>query len=141
LSPAGTKPEYDAFGIDLPQQHTDRYALAQDGSISSPESGITMALIDWNGKYLRPGYLRLSASFLTASPGDECAGLRRGRDFAARNADFLFAISIDLQQSAQEVVQIKERAAKLGRNTGVFTLCHVVPPTKEEPRLLPLLRR
>jgi alkanesulfonate monooxygenase SsuD/methylene tetrahydromethanopterin reductase-like flavin-dependent oxidoreductase (luciferase family) len=30
-------------------------------------------------------------------------------------------------------VQIKERAAKLGRDTGVFTLCHVVcRPTKKE---------
>ena len=61
------------------------------------------------------------------------AGSGEGRDFAARNADFLFAISVDLEKSKSEVVQIKERASKLGRNTGVFTLCHAVcRPTKRE---------
>ena len=50
-----------------------------------------------------------------------------------RNADFLFAISVDLEKSKTEVDAIKANAAKLGRNTGVFTLCHVVcRPTKKE---------
>jgi alkanesulfonate monooxygenase SsuD/methylene tetrahydromethanopterin reductase-like flavin-dependent oxidoreductase (luciferase family) len=61
------------------------------------------------------------------------AGSGEGREFAARNADFLFAISVDLEKSKTEVDAIKANAAKLGRNTGVFTLCHVVcRPTKKE---------
>src|SRR5258708_21389999 len=60
-------------------------------------------------------------------------GWGEGREFAARNADFLFAISVDLEKSKAEVDAIKANAAKLGRNTGVFTLCHVVcRPTKKE---------
>ena len=61
------------------------------------------------------------------------AGSGEGREFAARNADFLFAISVDLEKSKTEVDAIKENSARLGRNTGVFTLCHVVcRPTRQE---------
>jgi alkanesulfonate monooxygenase SsuD/methylene tetrahydromethanopterin reductase-like flavin-dependent oxidoreductase (luciferase family) len=61
------------------------------------------------------------------------AGSGEGREFAARNADFLFAISVDLEKSKSEVTQIREASAKLNRNTGVFTLSHVVcrPTVKE----------
>jgi FMNH2-dependent dimethyl sulfone monooxygenase len=47
------------------------------------------------------------------------------QNFAVRNADFLFAISIDLDKSKAEVDEIKARARGIDRNTGVFT-CHVV---------------
>jgi FMNH2-dependent dimethyl sulfone monooxygenase len=61
------------------------------------------------------------------------AGSKEGRQFAARNADFLFCIPVDPDQSRQEVIDIREQAKTYGRNTGVFTLCHVVcRPTIEE---------
>jgi len=50
-----------------------------------------------------------------------------------RNADFLFAISVDLEQSKSEVEDIQRKARGMNRETGVFTLCHVVcRPTQKE---------
>jgi FMNH2-dependent dimethyl sulfone monooxygenase len=128
------KPEYDAFGIDLPQQHTDRYALAQEWFDLVTRIWNHDGAFEWKGKYFKgQGIYGFPRPFDGNPPVMNAAGSGEGRDFAARNADFLFAISIDLEQSAKEVVQIKERAAKLGRDTGVFTLCHVVcRPTKKE---------
>ena len=61
------------------------------------------------------------------------AGSQEGRQFATRNADFLFCICVDPEKSKQEVIDIREQAKKHGRNTGVFTLCHVVcRPTQKE---------
>jgi len=41
------------------------------------------------------------------------AGSGEGRSFAARNADFLFAISVDLEKSKSEVADIKEKARSI----------------------------
>ena len=61
------------------------------------------------------------------------AGSGEGREFAVRNADFLFCISIDLAQSKSEVSAIKDKSRALGRDTGAFTLSHVVcRPTQKE---------
>ena len=61
------------------------------------------------------------------------AGSQEGRQLATRNADFLFCISVDLDQSKEEVAAIRDRADALKRNTGVFTLAHVVcRPTQKE---------
>ena len=53
--------------------------------------------------------------------------------FAARNADFLFKISIDDEKEKTEVDEIRARAQSMGRQAGVFTLCHMVcrPTVKE----------
>jgi len=128
------KPEYDAFGIDLPQQHTERYALAQEWFDLVTRIWNHTGAFDWSGKYFRgKGIYGFPRPFDGNPPVMNAAGSGEGRDFAARNADFLFAISVDLEQSAAEVTQIKQRAANLGRNTGVFTLCHVVcRPTRKE---------
>ena len=128
------KPEYDAFGINLPEKHTDRYELAQEWFDLVKRIWNHEGAFEWNGKYFKgKGIYGFPRPFDGNPPVMNAAGSGEGRDFAARNADFLFAISIDLDQSKNEVTQIKERAAKLGRDTGVFTLCHVVcRPTKKE---------
>ena len=38
------------------------------------------------------------------------AGFQEGRQFATRNADFLFCISVDLDQSKEEVAAIRDQA-------------------------------
>lgn len=127
-------PEYDAFGIALPEQHSERYALAQEWFDLVTRIWNHNGAFDWNGKYFHgKGIYGFPRPFDGNPPVMNAAGSGEGRDFAARNADFLFAISIDLDQSRVEVDRIKERAAKLGRSTGVFTLCHVVcrPTVKE----------
>ena len=128
------KPEYDAFGIDLPEKHSDRYALAQEWFDAVTRIWSQDGPFDWNGKYFHmKGVYGFPHPFDGVPPIMNAAGSGEGREFATRNADFLFCISVDLDQSRNEVTEIKERATKIGRNTGVFTLCHAVcRPTMKE---------
>ncbi|MBZ5666095.1 MAG: LLM class flavin-dependent oxidoreductase [Acidobacteriia bacterium] len=128
------KPEYDAFGIDLPEKHSDRYALAQEWFDVVKTIWNHNGPSDWNGKFYHlKGVYGFPRPYDGIPPIMNAAGSGEGREFAARNADFLFAISVDLEKSKAEVDAIKATATKLGRNTGVFTLCHVVcRPTKKE---------
>jgi alkanesulfonate monooxygenase SsuD/methylene tetrahydromethanopterin reductase-like flavin-dependent oxidoreductase (luciferase family) len=49
-----------------------------------------------------------------------------GRDFAARHCDFLFSTFSDIEDGAKHVADIGERAAKVGRHVGIYTVAHVV---------------
>jgi alkanesulfonate monooxygenase SsuD/methylene tetrahydromethanopterin reductase-like flavin-dependent oxidoreductase (luciferase family) len=128
------KPEYDAFGIDLPQAHADRYALAQEWFDVVSRIWSHDGPFDWQGRFYRlKGIYGFPRPFDGAPPIMNAAGSGEGRQFAARNADFLFKISIDVEKEKGEVDDIKTNAQKIGRNTGVFTLCHVVcRPTQRE---------
>ena len=128
------KPEYDAFGIDLPEKHTDRYALAQEWFDVVTKIWNHDGPFDWKGKFYNlKGIYGYPRPWDGVPPIMNAAGSKEGRVFATRNADFLFCISIDPEQSKPEVQDIKEKASAIGRNTGVFTLAHVVcRPTKKE---------
>jgi len=128
------KPEYDAFGIDLPEKHEDRYALAQEWFDVVNKIWSHDGPFDWEGKFYNlKGIYGFPRPYDGTPPVMNAAGSKEGRVFATRNADFLFCISIDPEQSKAEVQNIKDKAAALGRNTGVFTLAHVVcRPTKKE---------
>jgi FMNH2-dependent dimethyl sulfone monooxygenase len=128
------KPEYDAFGIDLPQAHADRYALAQEWFDLINRIWDHQGPFDWNGRYFKgKGIYGFPRPYDGKPPIMNAAGSGEGRQFAAKNADFLFKISIDVEKEKNEVDEIKANAAKIGRNTGVFTLCHAVcRPTKKE---------
>jgi FMNH2-dependent dimethyl sulfone monooxygenase len=128
------KPEYDAFGVDLPQQHADRYALAQEWFDVVTRIWNHEGPFDWNGRFYHlKGVYGFPRPFDGTPPIMNAAGSGEGREFAARNADFLFKIAIDVEKEKSEVDAIRANAAKLGRKTGVFTLCHVVcRPTQRE---------
>ncbi len=49
-----------------------------------------------------------------------------GRDFAARNCDYLFTTFTELPEAGRHVRDIRTRAEKTGRDVGVYTVCHVV---------------
>jgi FMNH2-dependent dimethyl sulfone monooxygenase len=49
-----------------------------------------------------------------------------GRDFAAKAADFLFTTFIEIDKGRAQIDDISARAAKEGRNVGVYTTCRVV---------------
>lgn len=128
------KPEYDAFGINLPEKHADRYALAQEWFDVVTRIWNHQGPFDWDGQFFDLknvyGYPR---PFDGRPPVMNAAGSGEGRNFAVRNADFLFAISVDLDKSKTEVDEIKQRARAMDRTTGVFTLCHVVcRPSRKE---------
>jgi dimethylsulfone monooxygenase len=128
------KPEYDAFGIQLPERHTDRYALAQEWFDVVTRIWNHEGPFNWDGQFFHlKNVYGFPRPFDGRPPIMNAAGSGEGRNFAVRNADFLFAISIDLDESKREVDEIKQRARGFDRNTGVFTLCHVVcRPTRKE---------
>ena len=128
------KPEYDAFGIDLPQAHADRYALAQEWFDVVTRIWNHDGPFDWNGRFYKlKGIYGFPRPYDGQPPIMNAAGSQEGRQFAARNADFLFKISIDVEKERTEVDEIRARATTLGRETGVFTLCHMVcRPTRKE---------
>ncbi|CAN5388410.1 LLM class flavin-dependent oxidoreductase [soil metagenome] len=49
-----------------------------------------------------------------------------GRDFAAKTSDFLFTTFSEIEAGRAHIEDIKTRAAREGRDVGVFTTCHVV---------------
>jgi alkanesulfonate monooxygenase SsuD/methylene tetrahydromethanopterin reductase-like flavin-dependent oxidoreductase (luciferase family) len=128
------KPEYDAFGVDLPQAHADRYALAQEWFDLVTRIWTHDGPFDWNGRFFKgKGIYGFPRPYDGQPAIMNAAGSQEGRGFAARNADFLFKISIDVEKEKAEVDEIRARAAALGRQTGVFTLCHMVcRPTRKE---------
>lgn len=128
------KPEYDAFGVELPQKHSDRYALAQEWFDVVQKLWTRDTAFDWDGRFFHmKGAYGFPHPYDGPPPIMNAAGSAEGRDFAVKNADFLFAISVDLEKSRTEVAEIKSKAAALGRYTGVFTLCHVVcRPTQKQ---------
>ena len=133
------KPEYDAFGVELPQEHTARYALAQEWFDVVRKIWSHEGPFDWNGQFYKlKGVYGFPRPFDGVPPVMNAAGSKEGRQFATRNADFLFCISVDPDQSRQEVIDIRDQAHTHGRNTGVFTLCHVVcrPTVKEAQEYL-----
>ena len=49
-----------------------------------------------------------------------------GRDFAAKNCDYLFSTFAELEDGKRHVEDIRQRAAGFGREVGIYTVCHVV---------------
>ena len=129
------KPEYDAFGVDLPEAHSDRYELGQEWFDAVKELWAhPRERFDWNGKYFNmkgvhsdPGPVHQQLPYMNA------AGSQEGRQFATKNVDFLFMVSLEYLKSKDEVAAIKAQAKALNRDVGVFTLGHCIcRPTKKE---------
>ena len=49
-----------------------------------------------------------------------------GRNFAARHCDYLFSTFSEIADGRAHVTDIQARASQVGRNVGVYTVCHVV---------------
>jgi alkanesulfonate monooxygenase SsuD/methylene tetrahydromethanopterin reductase-like flavin-dependent oxidoreductase (luciferase family) len=49
-----------------------------------------------------------------------------GRDFAAAHCDYLFTTFTEIASAGRHVEDIRSRADAVGRNVGVYTVCHVV---------------
>lgn len=129
------QPEYEALGLELPAAHAQRYGYAQEWF------GVVKALwersdaFDWDGKHFCLKAVVGDPRPDRAIPILNAAGSAEGREFAVRNADFLFTPAIDLARSVEEVAALRKQAADAGRNVGVLTFSHVVcRPTEREAR-------
>ncbi len=128
------KPEYDSFGADMPSRHEDRYELAEEWLRYVRAVWQHDGPFEWNGNHFSgKGIYAFPRPYDGVLPIMNAAGSAQGRDFAVANADFLFCISLDPDESRPEVQDIESRAAALGRTAGAFTLSHVVcRPTQAE---------
>jgi len=129
------KPEYEALGLNLPDDHETRYGYAQEWFDVLRQLWKAEAPFDWHGKHfqLRHSYGRLRPR--VTPPVLNAAGSPQGRDFASRNANFLFTPAIDLARSTTEVAELKAQAQAQGRQVDVLTFAHVVCcPTEAEAK-------
>jgi len=128
------KPEYDAFGIDLPSDHSDRYAMAQEWFDYVTRLWREDSAFDWDGTFFRgkgvygqPHPVQARVPIINAAASEE------GRAFAMRNADFLFTPVFDFSQAQETVEDVKSKALSAGREVEVLTFCTVVcRPTQKE---------
>lgn len=120
------KPEYDALGLVLPDDHETRYGYAQEWYDLVKKVWQSEDKFDFKGKFFnttgsygkpRPDYI---------PPIFNAAGSKQGRDFAIDNADFLFTPVSDLERSATEVTELKAEGTSKGRDTNVMTFSHVI---------------
>lgn len=128
------QPEYEAMGVDLPQDHDSRYALAQEWI------DIVTTLWQREGRYDLPGrFWNLSGVEALPRPAAgrlpilNAGSSTQGRAYAARNADFVFTIVGGPDDGAEVVRQVTAQSAAQGRRSGVLTPTHVVcRPTRTE---------
>ena len=128
------KPEYEALGLTLPDDHETRYSYAQEWYDVIRKLWQSREHFDWDGQNFHlkgvkgdPWPVNGEVPILNA------AGSELGREFATRNANYLFTPAIDLDRSKGEIQALKEQAAAKGREIGVLTFSHVIcRPTEAE---------
>jgi len=120
------KPEYEALGLQLPDDHETRYAYAQEWFDLIQKLWAADAPFDWDGRFfhLKQSYSHPRPARLP--PIINAAGSPQGRAFAVRNANFLFTPALDLGRSRDEIADLKDKAAAEGRQVDVLTFAHVV---------------
>lgn len=128
------QPEYEMFGLDLPQEHAERYARAEEWWHVVSRIWQADEPFDWDGRYFRlKGVRGAPKPFDSAPPILNAASSSEGRRFAVSNADFLFTVLTDLERARADVAAIREQAVAVGRRIGVLTTCYVVcRPTQKE---------
>jgi FMNH2-dependent dimethyl sulfone monooxygenase len=131
------RPEYEALGLELPTDHERRYRYAQEWFDIVKKIWTTEGKFDWNGEFfkLKDCYGSPKAWNSEMPPIINAAGSADGRDFATRNANFLFTPAIDLARSKDEVAELKAKGKTVGRDVDVLTFSHVVcRPTEKEAK-------
>ena len=133
------KPEYDIFGVPLPDDHVTRYGYGQEWFEIAARLWSSEQPFDWDGKFFQLAGVRGRPKPVNGIPPIiSAAGSTEGREFATRNANFLFTPIIDLERSRTEVAELKAKARTHGRTVGVLTFAQVVcrPTTREAEEYL-----
>ncbi|MBJ3778879.1 LLM class flavin-dependent oxidoreductase [Acuticoccus mangrovi] len=90
---------------------------------------------DYDGRFYRlKGVVSRPASLQSPRPVTMNAAFGdRGRTFAARHCDMLFTTFTEIAEAPAHVADIKARGTAVGRDIGVYTVCHVVcRPSQDE---------
>lgn len=129
------KPEYEALGLTLPDDHQTRYGYAQEWFDIVKALWSRTEAFDWDGAFFKLKNVLGDPRPSTPLPILNAAGSDEGRKFAVRNADFLFTPAIDLSRSKEEIAALKQQGREAGRPVEVLTFSHVVcRPTEREAR-------
>ena len=87
------KPEYDAMGVDLPQDHDDRYAYAQEWWEIVRRLWTEPGRYDIDGRFWQlQGVESMPKPFDGLLPILNAGSSVQGRDFAARNSNVVFTV-------------------------------------------------
>jgi alkanesulfonate monooxygenase SsuD/methylene tetrahydromethanopterin reductase-like flavin-dependent oxidoreductase (luciferase family) len=117
--------EFAMFGVALGEKG---YAQAAEWSTIVERAYGSNEAFDFHGEYYElKGVISRPASLQVPRPVTMNAAFGApGRDFAARYCDFLFSTFSDIEDGRRHVADMRERAAKVHRKVGIYTVCHVV---------------
>jgi alkanesulfonate monooxygenase SsuD/methylene tetrahydromethanopterin reductase-like flavin-dependent oxidoreductase (luciferase family) len=127
--------EYRLFGLELPKEHDERYALGDEWLNIVLRIWNSAEPFDWNGRFFTlTGVVGDPKPVGGAPPPLMNAGASpQGRDFAARNSDILFTSLLEPEQAAPELAAHKALALGYGRTAQIMTGSYVVcRPTRRE---------
>jgi FMNH2-dependent dimethyl sulfone monooxygenase len=122
------RPEYEAMGLDLPQDHDDRYALAQEWWEIVKRLWTEEGRYDIDGRFWKlKGVESLPKTYDGPVPVLNAGASPQGLGFAARNADWIFTIVGGPEDGAAFVERFTASAYENhGRRVGVFTPAYCV---------------
>ncbi|TDQ49590.1 LLM class flavin-dependent oxidoreductase [Actinorugispora endophytica] len=130
-------PEYAMFGLELPSEHDDRYALAQEWWDVVRRVWAEAEPFDHKGRFFELERVvgRPKPYNGSGLPIINAGSSKQGRAFAARNADHAFTSVGGPEDGAGVVAAIEADARANGREVGVFTFGHVsCRPTEQEAK-------
>ena len=128
------RPEYEALGGQLPEDHETRYRYAQEWYNVIQRLWAEDEPFEFSGEFWQLARTCSKPKPLVEKmPVINAAGSVQGREFAVRNADFLFTTVMSLEQTQVEIQALKQQAKALGRSIGVMTLASCFcRPTQSE---------
>jgi FMNH2-dependent dimethyl sulfone monooxygenase len=121
------EPEYRMFGLNLPQDHKDRYAYGREWLDIVRKLWRSDRPFDWHG-----AHFHLEQTVSAPRPDIEpiilnAAASTEGRQFAIEQSDLLFTSLTDLEKARRDVAALKAQASnEHGRMIDVLGVGHVV---------------
>lgn len=117
--------EFAMFGVSLGEKG---YVQAAEWISIIERAYSSNDPFDFEGEYYRlQGVVSRPASLQAPRPVTMNAAFGApGRDFAALHCDFLFSTFTDIEDGRRHVADIRERAAAVHREVGIYTVAHVV---------------
>ena len=120
------QPEYEALGGQLPEDHETRYRLAHEWLDIMQRLWREKEPFEYQGEFWQ-----LARTYSEPKPVSDslpiinAAGSQQGREFAARNANFLFTTVLSLDKTRDEISALQQQAQANGRSISAMTLSSV----------------
>ncbi len=128
------QPEYETMGVELPTDHEDRYARAQEWWDVVRRIWTSEERFDHEGRFFRLQHVEgFPGPYDGMLPVLNAGASPQGRAFAAKNANHLLTPFGDFPDGAATVADVRGTAQSMGRDVGVFTISFVsCRPTRAE---------